>query len=300
MATPGAGEQNPYPQNNYSQSDRWQTDHVDDVAELITGEAVALDLRPSSFVLRAAGTIIDFLLYAGSYLLFYVILLSLASSGGLDDALIAAISVTVLVLFILIAPMTIETLSHGKSLGRLAVGVRIVRDDGGAIGLRHAFIRSLLGLLEIFGTLGGLAALIGLFNSKAKRLGDLVAGTYSQNERVANYSPAIFGVPLELAAWARTADVAKLPDPLARRVTSFLTQAGAFTAVTRERMSRSLANEVAVYVSPVPQASAELFLAAVSAVRRDREFAALQLERARLERLAPTLTGTRRGFPERG
>ena len=59
---------------------------------------------------------------------------------------------------ILIVPMLVETATGGRSLGKLAVGARIVRDDGGAIGLRHAFIRALLGVLEIFMTFGGLAA----------------------------------------------------------------------------------------------------------------------------------------------
>ena len=34
-------------------------------------------------------------------------------------------------------------------LGRLAVGSRIVRIDGGAAGFRHAFIRALVGVIEI-------------------------------------------------------------------------------------------------------------------------------------------------------
>ena len=37
---------------------------------------------------------------------------------------------------------------------------------------------------EIFMTLGGVAALVGLLSARTKRLGDLIAGTYSQYERV--------------------------------------------------------------------------------------------------------------------
>ena len=35
-----------------------------DESELMTGEAVALDVRPASFILRAAGSLIDWLAYA--------------------------------------------------------------------------------------------------------------------------------------------------------------------------------------------------------------------------------------------
>lgn len=265
----------------------------------MTGEAVALDLRPASFVLRAAGALIDFVLYFGVYIFAVVVIVDVSNRLGLDQAISTALAVTALVICIVVAPTAVETLSHGKSLGKLAVGARIVRDDGGAIGFRHAFIRALLGVLEIFITIGGFAALVALLNGRSKRLGDLLAGTYAQNERVAKVSPPVYGVPLELQEWARTADVAKMPDQLARRIAHFLAQAAGLTPDTRDRLSRELAIEASVFVSPVPRASAELFLAAVVAVRRDREFAALQLERRGLDRLAPVLSELPHKFPDR-
>ena len=275
-------------------------EHDEDLHELVTGEAVVLDLRSSSFVLRAAGTIIDYLLYFGSYIGIIVVMFSLADQFGLDQALLTAISIVGLVLCLVVIPTAVETATHGKSLGKLAIGSRIVRDDGGSIGFRHAFIRALTGVFEIFMTFGGMAAIIALLNGRAKRLGDLVAGTYSQNERVSTVATPVFGVPTALAEWASTADVATLPDALARRVAAFLAQAASLTPATRERLSHELADEVSVFVSPVPAANAELFLAAVVSVRRDRESAALGLERSGLERLAPVLGGLPRGFPDRG
>ena len=274
--------------------------HEEVTHELITGEAVALDLRSASFVLRAAGTIIDYVVYLGSYILLIVIVIVSSESVPLDDAVLAAIAVTALVLCLVVIPTAVETLTQGKSLGKLAIGGRIVREDGGSIGFRHAFIRALTGVFEIFLTAGGMAAVVALLNSRAKRIGDLVAGTYCQNERVAREISSAYGVPIELHEWALTADVAKMPDALARRVAQFLNSAKGFTAATREKFSRSLANEVSVYVSPVPVVDPELFLAGVAALRRNREFAALQLERAGLDRLAPVLDGMPRGFPDRG
>lgn len=274
--------------------------HDEDPQELVTGEAVALDLRASSFVLRGAGAIIDFIVYLGGYIAILLTLLNFAGQWGLDEALTRAIAIIGVVVCLVVIPTVVETLSQGKSLGKLAIGARIVRDDGGSIGLRHALIRSLIGFLEIYGSFGGIAAFTGLLNSKAKRIGDLVAGTYSQNERVSQEIPPVWGVPVELQQWASTADVARMPDSLARRVTQFLSQAGGFTPASRDRLSRELANEVAVFVSPVPAANAELFLAAVTAKRRERESAALALQKAGLDTLAPVLQGMPRGFPDRG
>jgi len=267
--------------------------------ELITGEAVALDLRAAGFILRAGGAAIDFIVYFGGYFLGLFVFSIAAQSAGLDDALVRAISVAGLVLFILVIPVTVELLSHGKSLGKLAVGARIVRDDGGAIGLRHAAIRGVVAVLEVYMTLGGGALLIGLLNGRAKRLGDLLAGTYSQHERIPLIVTPVYGVPTPLIEWSKTADVARMPDALSRRIAHYLTQARGLSPETRVRLGRELANEASIYVSPLPTVDAELFLAAVASLRRDREFAALQLQQRRLEQLKPVLAGLPHHFPSR-
>ena len=272
---------------------------VSDELELMTGEAVGLDLRPISFILRAAGAIIDFIAYFGLWLLILLAVTSPVLSGFFDEASGRAVTLSALVFCLVVAPTAVETLSQGKSLGKLAVGGRIVRDDGGSIGLRHAFIRSLTGVLEVFSTLGGIASVTALLNGRTKRLGDLLAGTYSQNERVSKITPPVYGVPLELLGWATTADVARIPDGLSRRIAQFLRQASRLTPDARARMSRSLATEASGFVSPLPTVDAELFLAAVSALRRDREYTGLSLEAQRLEHLRPALEGLPHGFPER-
>ena len=274
-------------------------DYEEQNDELITGEAVALDLRPAGFILRAGGAAIDFIVYFGGYFLGLFILFSAGFSAGLDEAMLQAISIVGLVLFILVIPVTVEVLSRGKSLGKLAVGARIVRDDGGAIGLRHAAIRGIAAVLEIYSTFGGGALLIGLFNSRAKRLGDLLAGTYSQHERVPAIVTPVYGVPLQLVEWSRTADVARMPDALSRRIAQYLAQVRGLSPETRVRLGHQLANEASVYVSPLPVADAELFLAAVASLRRDREFAALQLQARRVEQLRPVLGGLPHRFPQR-
>ena len=156
----------------------------DEPDELITGEAVALELRSASFVLRAAGSIIDFLVYGAALIGLLIGAFAFADAAGLDQAIGTALTVSATVICLVVIPTAVETLSRGKSLGKLAIGARIVRNDGGAIGFRHAFIRALLGVIEVFMTAGGLAAIVALLNTRAQRLGDLVAGTYSQYERV--------------------------------------------------------------------------------------------------------------------
>ena len=206
-----------------------------------------------------------------------------------------------LVVFLaVIVPTAVETITKGKSLGKLAIGARIVRDDGGAIGFRHAFIRALTALLEIFATGGGIAMIVALLNSRSKRLGDLLAGTYSQNERVSRRVDPVFQIPAQLADWAQTADVARMPDRLSRRISQFLRQAGGMLPAARERVGVELAREAAPWISPLPDVHPEALLQAVTAIRREREAAALAREREQLARLEPELTGLPHRFPSRG
>jgi uncharacterized RDD family membrane protein YckC len=276
---------------------------VDDVEDsVMTGEAVPLELRPTPYPLAAAGAIIDYLVYfvGGTLAVSFGVLVPLSASAlGKDSATVSAFVSVSIVLILIIIPTAVELLSKGKSLGRLAVGARIVRDDGASITFRHAFIRNLVAIFDIYVTLGGLAAIVGLTNEKSKRLGDFLAGTYSQYERAPQVSEPIYGVPVELQAWSLTADVARIPNRLAFRATRFLRQAGQLTPATRASVATQLAAELSTWVSPVPQVAPEALVAAVLALRRDREYRAHQLEAERLRPLATALDGLPHNFPKR-
>lgn len=268
-----------------------------ETGEVVTGEAVTLDVKPAGYILRAAGMVIDWLLSMLVMLLSFLLLV--ATGAGLDAALSRAIVVLILVFGMVVLPMSVELATRGRSLGRLAAGARIVRDDGGAVGFRHAFIRALTGVIEIYLTVGGLAALTGLLNPRSKRLGDLLAGTYSQLERVPHAQPLQLAMPPQLLGWAATADVGRLPDRLARRIAQFLRHAPKLTPAARHELGTELAREAAPYASPLPPVDAESFLIGVALLRRERDAAGLALERERLDRLTPVLTGLPHAFPDR-
>ncbi len=241
------------------------------MSAIITGEAVVLELRPASFAARSLATAIDvaLTLLVGIGLL----LLLGAAPVVLDDAALRAVLISTLVGLLVVAPITVETLSRGKSLGKLAMGLRIVRDDGGSIRLRHALIRAMLAVLEIYMTLGSVACLVSLFNDKSKRLGDMLAGTYAIRDRAPKSVPLQVSVAPELASWAAVADLGRLPDPLARRISMFLRQGAAMAASSRQALAVELATEASPYVAPLPTPGTDptVFLASLMAERRERE-----------------------------
>lgn len=266
--------------------------------EILTGEAVALDVQPAGVLLRSLGALIDILVTAA--LLYLVIWVSANALNTMpnENALRIVVIATIVTLFVIV-PTAIETATRGRSLGKLAIGARIVRVDGGAAGVRQAFIRALIGFFETWMTLGVVAFLTGAFTAKSQRLGDLVAGTYAQRTRVAALPAPLPGVPPMLGPWAAVADVARMPDPLARRLTQFLHQRHHMHPGARDRVTEKLLSDVEPYVSPLPPADPVTALLAIAAVRRDREYRALMTEAARVRQVAPALDRLPHGFPER-
>jgi uncharacterized RDD family membrane protein YckC len=248
--------------------------------EILTGEAVALDVQPVGFLLRAVGAAIDM---AVSVAILVVFLLSMLWLGGngMDAAVLPILSIVMIVVVAVLVPTVVETLTHGRSLGKLAIGGRVVRVDGGAAGFRHAFIRALAGVLEIWLTAGAVAALVGVFTPRGQRLGDLLAGTYAERTRAGRLPDVEPVVPPALAGWAAVADVAALPAPIARRISTFVRQAEQLEPAARQRLAASLALEARAFVSPVPEVHPELFVRAVAAVRFQRELTAVRTRDAR-------------------
>ncbi|MDJ0356150.1 RDD family protein [Paenarthrobacter sp. PH39-S1] len=250
---------------------------------------MVLELRAASFAARGVGALIDFA--AAVVLLVGLGLLLLSGLGDIDPAAASALVLGTVVFVFVALPIGVETLTRGKSLGKLVMGLRIVRDDGGSIRFRQALIRGLLGVFELYMMLGSVAFLVSLFNSPSKRLGDMLAGTYSMRERVAAAPPLIVTTPPQLQPWAGLADIGRMPDPLGRRISAFLTQWAKMTPESRAQLAAALATEAAAYVSPPPPpgTAPDAYLAAVMSERRDRELRRMTAQRERADATARRL-----------
>lgn len=250
--------------------------------DIITGEAVAIEVVPASFGSRLLSGLIDALALVTIFFFLMFATLWMMTRLNASFHLAGPAMILLLVTNFVGIPTLIETLTRGRSLGKLALGLQAVRDDGGPIRFRHAFIRALVGVGEIWLMAGMVAVLVSLFNKRGKRVGDLLAGTYAASTRAARRTPPIV-MPPELAAWASHADIRRLPDGLALHVRTFLSRTATLHDGSRERLGTQLSAEVGSYVAPPPPAHThpERFLAAVSAERRNREYAVLELEKQR-------------------
>ncbi len=245
--------------------------------DLITGEAVALDLRPAALPSRLVAGAIDALLQAA--LLGALAVLAVASGTGTSSAGEAALTLVVLLAVLAGYPIAFESLLRGRTPGKAAMGLRVVRDDGGPVGFRQALVR---GLTSTFVERPGITVFTGavicmLLNDRSKRIGDLLAGTVVLQERVSTSIGPGTAAPPQLAAWASELDLAGLPDDLALSARSYLARAGELTEAARGELGGRLASAVAAVVTPPsPQGTpAWAYLSAVLAERSRRAAAGL-------------------------
>ncbi len=246
-------------------------DDIDD--EILTGEGVALSTGAASVTLRMLSGIVDLLAYGVVGLL--ALSAVMRAVTPLNDAAGRAATIFVAVVMFVLVPAMVETLTRGRSPGRFAAGMRVVRDDGGPVSFRHAFTRSLVGLVETFLTLGMLAMTVSVLSARAKRLGDMLAGTYAMRIRGAKRALPPVIMPPHLASWAMTADIRRLPDGLALTCRMFLARASDLHLGSRARLAATLSARLAEYVAPAPPEDThpEYMIAAVLAERRSRETA---------------------------
>ncbi len=249
------------------------------MTEVVTGEAVVLDVPCAQFPSRLAALLIDM---AIQITLLAVVAIAVAvSSGHLDEAEVAAILVASFVVIVVGYPTIFETLTRGKTLGKMAIGLRVVSDDGGAERFRQALVRALTGAIEIWTIIGApIGLILSMVSARGKRLGDMFAGTYVIQERAPrrpDLPPALAMVPPPLLGWAQVAEISRLSDLNAEAASSYLRRLYELRPAARDELGLRIATAVAAQVSPPPPPGTPpaAYLAAVLAIRRDREFARL-------------------------
>nr|WSZ96312.1 RDD family protein [Streptomyces sp. NBC_00857] len=240
--------------------------------ELVTGDAVVLGLRPAKLPSRALALAIDLVVALTAYLLVSVLIL--VAAGSLDDAAVAALSVATFLLVLVGGPIAVETLSHGRSLGKLACGLRVVRDDGGPIGFRHTLVRGAVGVVEILMSFGVIGCIASLVSARGRRVGDVFAGTLVVRERVpAARMATVPPPPPWLVGRFAELDLSAVPDDLWLAIRQYLTRMRQLDAGVRHAMAERLVGDLAACTgTPAPQGvPAGAYLAAVVNERQARD-----------------------------
>ncbi|WP_207957955.1 RDD family protein [Streptomyces sp. YIM 98790] len=264
----------------------------------VTGDAVVLGLQPAKLLSRALAIAIDLAVLLAGYYLVTLVLLSAVQDLGFAAS--AATATGLLALILVGVPVAVETLSRGKSLGKLIFGLRVVRGDGGPVRFRHALVRGLVGVVEILLTTGSVACIASLVSERGRRIGDVFAGTLVVRERI----PAPRAWPLpppppELAGQFAELDLSRVPDGLWLTVRQLLARLPKMDARVGRSMAERLAGDlVRLTGRPAPPgADPARYLRGVAWERQRRDAWRLQVEEQQVRQALLLGEGFRPGRP---
>jgi uncharacterized RDD family membrane protein YckC len=253
------------------------------VAEVVTGEAVVLEVPCARFPSRLLALALDLLIQMVLLFVLFLIVGVAVTSDGVNDATAGAVALTVMIVIVVGYPVLWETLSRGGSPGKFALGLRVVSDDGGPERFRQALVRALAAVVEIWLLLGCPALVSSLLSERGKRLGDLFAGTFVVQQRLpaGRAGADLPAVSPELASWGAQLEMSGLTDQTAETARRYLARLPELTPAAQAELGERIAATVCAQVSPVPPPGTPViaYLSAVLAERRTRERARLTAPR---------------------
>lgn len=231
-------------------------------AGTVTPEAVVLELPTAGVATRTFARLVDLVVQVVAALLLSMVLLL---PVGVSPTLVGLV---VVVTSLLVVPIAMEVVSHGRSVGKAMFGLRVVGADGSPVVTRQSMVRGLVGLVDFYLSLGFLAVVTAMFSPVSQRSGDMAAGTVVIRSRPhsATEVPIAFHPPRGYERYVSTLDVGALADEDFSLVRSFLLRVGQLGPDARRSFAAGLAEGVCSRIRHVPPApiDPELFLVCVA------------------------------------
>lgn len=168
---------------------------IDGRLALTTPEGVRLLLTPAGPTTRAWAWLIDLLLWLFAVWLMAIVLLGSKLGQG----------VYLMLLFLSYwgYPIICEVYFGGRTLGKRILGIEVVRADGLPVGWRESALRNLMLVADFLPAMYFAGLLSMLYDSRSRRLGDIVAGTqvvYTEQRQERSKAGAVKADAAPLAA----------------------------------------------------------------------------------------------------
>jgi uncharacterized RDD family membrane protein YckC len=143
--------------------------------DIVTSHNVAIDYEAATVMNRGIASFLD-LMIMGAY---FLIILFVSVSLGLDnwDFSMAVVIFYILQLPILFYSVLFEYLLKGQTIGKLAMGIRVVRLNGENATLSDYTMRWAFRVIDFWFSAGAVAAIFIASTEKGQRLGDILAQT---------------------------------------------------------------------------------------------------------------------------
>ncbi len=238
---------------------------IDPTRGVVTPEAVAVSLDVAGLGSRMIAALIDLTIQAGAMLAVTIILAGIGLQRG-------PVTVTLIILLFVILwgyyPL-LEGLSGGRTPGKRAQRLRVVRTDGQPVTVSAVLVRNVVRIVDLLPGSYAVGALSILLTKQSQRLGDLVAGTLVVRE-VAPPVPA--ALPPPGTDTASMVDVAGLGERDYALVRAFLERRDGLDANARTALAAEIARAIRARVgeSGGARVSDEQLLEAVARSYRER------------------------------
>lgn len=227
---------------------------------VVTPEAVALFVDTAGLGSRMIALIIDLLIQGA---LVASLAITLASTGSNVAGI--AFFVAVIVIFWAYFPL-FEILWSGRTPGKRAQGLRVVRTDGQPAGAASILLRNILRVADLLPGMYATGAISILLSRRHQRLGDLAAGTMVVREHAAP-EPTTLAVPYDAQRRVDTGALAQRDYVIVR---DFLQRRATFEPSARAALARDIAAALRGKVGDDYSMHDEAFLEALAASFRKR------------------------------
>ena len=242
----------------------------DDRVTIATPEGVDLEIVLAGLGSRFAATLLDLVIQFGA-----IIALAMALGLGGDNGYVIAAYFVLVFLVLFAYDIVFETWNQGRTIGKLAAGIRVVRTSGQPVNFLTSAVRNLIRIVDFLPAFYTIGMITVVLTPKNQRLGDLAASTYVVRERRAH-------APLPAQGWTPPAtaeapfmawDVSAVDADEVATVRRFLERRHTLDSGARAQLGWDLATRLRAKVAGVTDHNAptpESFLEGLAAAKSAR------------------------------
>jgi uncharacterized RDD family membrane protein YckC len=223
----------------------------EDLIRISTPEGVDLELILAGLGSRMAAGLLDGAIRTAAYVIIIIVFGVLAATGRGSAALLAGVLGPVFLLSEVGYYIAFEVFGSGRTPGKRALGLRVVKLGGQPVDFRTSAVRNIVRLIDGILTVYVAGIVSILFTARNQRLGDLAAGTIVVREQRADASApraSTDKATARLGSW----DVSAVsPDEIAT-VRRFLERRDGLAEPARDRIARDLFERLRSKVAGAP------------------------------------------------
>ena len=159
-----------------------------DTQRVTTADNVGISFRVAGLATRIGAAVVDGAILLCLLFVFTVLVIAVTNAGTASGGS-AAVETVSLVDYLLLASWVLisilyftvsQAVSGGRTVGKMVLGLRAVRVDGGTASIGEYFLRSVAYVVDV---VLGIGVILMFFHPQSRRLGDLLAGTVVVRER---------------------------------------------------------------------------------------------------------------------